>query len=77
MVPTEGSLVDLGESEASTLVRVVDVKEVVVEVVVGIVASGGPVYTGSRSPRGFGSHLFGLIKIEERVCICAKKKTEK
>jgi hypothetical protein len=39
VIPSEGSLVDLGESETTSLIGIVDVDEVVVEVVVGIVTS--------------------------------------
>lgn len=39
MVPAKWSLVNLGESQTTTLVGVLDVGEVIVEVVEGIVAS--------------------------------------
>lgn len=41
MIPAEGGLVDLGEGQATALVGVLDVGEVIVEVVEGVVPAGG------------------------------------
>lgn len=40
MVPTEGSSVYFGEGKTPAFVDILDVEEVIVEIVVGIVASG-------------------------------------
>lgn len=58
MVPAKGSLVDLCEGESSPLVGVLDVDEVVVEVVVGSIATGRLV-DRSRSWSWSRSHLDG------------------
>ena len=49
VIPSEWCSVDFGEGESSPLIGILDVKKVVVEVVVGIVASGSLL-------RGSGSH---------------------
>jgi hypothetical protein len=46
MVPSKRCLINLSEGKASSLVRVSNVGEVIVEVVEGSVASGGFVYGG-------------------------------
>ncbi len=42
MVPAEGSLVNLGQSETTTLVGVGDMSVVIMEIVEGSIAAGGP-----------------------------------
>ena len=65
VIPSEGSLVDLGESETTSLIGIVDVDEVVMEVVVGIVTSGSLLDSRDhdegwcRHSGGFGGHCGG------------------
>lgn len=40
MVPSEGSFVNLGERKTTALIRILDMKEVIVEIVVGVVTAG-------------------------------------
>ena len=48
VVPTERCLIDLGQSESSSLVGVGNMSEVIVEVVEGSVASRSLVHGGGR-----------------------------
>ncbi len=47
MVPSKRGLINLSKGKTSSLVRVSNVREVIVEVVEGSVASGGLVYGGA------------------------------
>lgn len=54
MVPSEWSLVDLSESETTTLIWILDVGEVIVEVVESRVSTGGLVHLDSLVDGGHG-----------------------
>ncbi len=61
VVPSKGRLVDLSEGESSSLIRVVDVCEVVVEIVESGVSTSGLVE----------AHCVGVLtKIEGVTCHC-------